>query len=79
MTQGGGGLAEARRRDEQARGRIEAGLIEVSAALQPFRSRFFERESVRQVEQACVTSPTVLGVRGERLRLGEQVGFGGAG
>ena len=54
-------------------------MVEVGAALEPLWTWFLERESVWQVEQARVTGPTVLGVRGERLRLREQVGLGGAG
>ena len=79
MAQGRGGFAEARRRDEEPRGRIEAGLVEVGAALEPLWSRFLEGQPVGQIKQAGVAGATVLGVRGERLRLREQVGFGGAG
>ena len=50
VAQGGGSLAEARRRDEQSRGRIKAGLIEVGAALQPLRARLLERQAIREIE-----------------------------
>ena len=46
VTEGCGGLAEAGGRDEQAGRRIESGLVEVGAALQPFRTRLLEGQAV---------------------------------